>query len=64
MNRIDSLKREIEKTEGILAESLEYYDKNPENFAAKLLLMSTENHLGDLLKQLYAEELQLKEQNP
>jgi hypothetical protein len=52
MSEIDSLKELIEKTEVILAESRENYEKNPDQYSAKLLLMSTENYLADLLKQL------------
>ena len=54
MDQIDSLKEQIGKTEVILSESREYYEKNPENYSARLLLMSTENHLSDLLRQLDA----------
>ncbi len=52
MNDIDSLKEQIEKTEAILAESRENYRKNPGAYSARLLLMSTENYLADLLQQL------------
>ena len=52
MNEIDSLKEQIAKTEAILTESREHYEKNPGAYSARLLLMSTENHLADLLKQL------------
>ncbi len=52
MNQIDSLKEQIEKTMTILAESRENYEKNPEQYSAQLLLLSTENHLADLLKEL------------
>lgn len=52
MSEIDSLKEQIAKTEVILAESRENFEKNPEEYSAQLLLMSTENHLADLLKQL------------
>ncbi len=54
MSQIDSLKEQIEKTKAVLAESQEYFDKNPNNYSARLLLMSTENYLADLLKQLDA----------
>ncbi len=54
MKSVESLKEEIEKTKTILAESQENYNKNPESYSAQLLLMSTENHLADLLKQLDA----------
>lgn len=52
MSKIDSLKQEIEKTMTILAESRENLAENPDSYSAQLLLMSTENHLADLLKQL------------
>ena len=52
MDTIDSLKEKIEKTEIVLAESRENFEKNPDSYSAKLLLMSTENYLADLLKQL------------
>jgi len=52
MSQIDSLKEQIEKTEVVLAESQEYFNKNPYNYSARLLLMSAENYLADLLKQL------------
>jgi hypothetical protein len=52
MNEIDALKEQIEKTEAILTESRENYEKNPDEYSARLLLMSTENYLADLLKQL------------
>lgn len=52
----DSLKEQITKAEVILAESRENFEKNPEDYSARLLLMSMENHLTDLLKQLDKEE--------
>jgi hypothetical protein len=52
MDTVDSLKEKIEKTEIVLAESRENFEKNPDSYSAKLLLMSTENYLVDLLKQL------------
>ena len=58
MNPIDSLRSQIEKAEVILAESRENLDKNPEDYSARLLLVSIENHLSDLLKQLDAEKKQ------
>ena len=56
MDQVDSLKEQIEKTKIILAESLENCEKNPGDYSAKLLLMTTENYLSDLLKQLHKEE--------
>lgn len=55
MSQIDSLRQQIEQAEVIRADSLENYKKNPESYSAKLLLMSIENHLTDLHKQLDAE---------
>lgn len=43
---------EIEKITPILKESKENYDKNPDDYSAQLLLLSSENHLADLLKKL------------
>ena len=56
MNDRESLKEQIEKAEVVLAESRENFVKNPEDYSARLLLMSMENHMGDLLKQLDSEE--------
>lgn len=52
MTKIESLKEQIEKTKVILAESQENYRKNPDSYSAQLLLLSTENYLGDLLREL------------
>ena len=52
MSQIESLEEEITKTREILAESRENYEKNPESYSAQLLLLSTENHLTDLLRKL------------
>ena len=58
MNDIESLKAEIEKAEIVLAESRDNFNKNPEEYSARLLLISMENHMGDLLKKLHLEESQ------
>ena len=58
MSAIDSLRSQIEKAEVILAESRENFTKNPDDYSARLLLVSIENHLSDLLKQLDAEKKQ------
>ncbi|SHO50043.1 hypothetical protein [Desulfopila aestuarii] len=58
MDQIDSLREQIAKTEVILAESRENFEKNPDSYSARLLLMSTENYLADLLKQM--DKLQTK----
>jgi len=52
MNQIESLKEQIAKAEVVLAESRENFKNNPESYSARLLLMSTENYLADLLKQI------------
>ena len=52
MSEIDAIREQIAKTETILAESRENVEKNPGEYSAQLLLMSTENHIADLLKQL------------
>ena len=49
MNEIDSLREHIEKTKIVLAESEENFKKNPNDYSAKLLLMSTGNYLVDLI---------------
>lgn len=56
MDEKESLREQIEKTRKVLDESKENFDKNPESYSAQLLLMSVENHLGDLLKKLASEE--------
>lgn len=52
MSEQEQIGREIKKTEQILAESRENYKKNPEDYSARLLLMTVENHLADLLRRL------------
>jgi len=52
MSQIESLKEQIVKAEAVLAESRENYENNPDSYSARLLLMSTENYLADLLKQI------------
>lgn len=52
MANIDSLKEQVAKAEIVLAESRENFDKNPDDYSARLLLMSMENHMADLLKKL------------
>lgn len=54
MGRIDKVKEEIEKTKVILKESQGNYQKNPDDYSAQLLLLTTENYLTDLLKELDA----------
>ncbi len=49
---LEKLIAQIEKTKVILAESQQNYEKNPESYSARLLLMSTEGYLTDLLKEL------------
>ncbi|CAG35383.1 hypothetical protein [Desulfotalea psychrophila] len=45
---MDSLQKQIEQAELILAESQENFKKNPEDYSARLLLLSMQNHLADL----------------
>lgn len=52
MTDIDALKEQIDKTRIILEESRQNYEKNPDDYSAQLLLLSTENYLSDLLQQL------------
>jgi len=49
---IKSIQEQISKAEVILQESRENFAKDPENYSARLLLMSVENHIADLLQQL------------
>ncbi|MGL1930416.1 MAG: hypothetical protein OCC45_01505 [Desulfotalea sp.] len=62
MTDIEKLKEDIEKIHVVVLESKENYDKNPDDFSAQLLLLSTENHLADLLKKLDNELVKLVEQ--
>lgn len=59
MSRIESLQQQIKKVKVILGESLENLEKNPDEYSAKLLVLSTENHLEDLYRQLDAEKASL-----
>ena len=52
MSEIEAINEQIATTETILAEFRENFEKNPGEYSAQLLLMSTENHIADLLKQL------------
>jgi len=52
MAELDALKDQIEKAEKVLAEAKQNYAAHPGEYSARLLLMSIENHLGDLLRQL------------
>lgn len=52
MSKIESLREEIQKTEVVLAESRENFENNPDSYSARLLLLSIDNHLADLFKQL------------
>jgi len=53
MSEVDALIEEIKKTEVILKESQENYEKDP-GYSSQLLLMSIENHLADLLRKIDA----------
>ena len=52
MSEIDSLREQIEKTKIVLAESEQNFQKNPNDYSARLLLISTENYLADLLTKI------------
>lgn len=52
MADIKALEDQITKTKAILAESRDNLAQNPNDYSAQLLLMSVENHLADLLRQL------------
>lgn len=56
MSKVESIKEQIEKVQVILEESLENLKKNPDDYSAKLLVLSTENHLMDLYKKMDAEK--------
>ncbi len=45
------LKEELERAKVILEEAKNNYLENREDYSAKLLLLSTENYLMDLLKE-------------
>ncbi|MCP4337871.1 MAG: hypothetical protein GY799_03065 [Desulfobulbaceae bacterium] len=57
-DQIASLKEQLAKAETILTESRENFEKNPDDYSARLLLISIENHLVDLHKQLDVAENQ------
>jgi len=52
VSEIEILREQIQKTEVVLAESRKNFESNPDSYSARLLLMSIDNHLADLLKQL------------
>ncbi len=52
MDEIAEVKAKIKEAEGVLAESIENLQKNPDDYSAKLIVVSMENHLSDLLKKL------------
>lgn len=56
MDEITRLEKEIEKTTEILQQSQQNLESNPDQYSAQLLVMSTENHLVDLLKKLDREK--------
>ncbi len=51
-SEIEAIQEQIRKTEVIVTESRVNLKENPDSYSAKLLLMSVETHLGDLLKKL------------
>ncbi len=52
MSEIDRIKKELEEADKILVESRKNLEENPNEYSAKLLVMSTENHIADLIKKL------------
>jgi len=52
MKSIESVRKEIVAAEAVLNESIEHLKKNPDDYSAKLLVLSTENYLSDLLRAL------------
>ncbi len=52
MNELEVLQEKIQKAKKVLAESLENLQRNPDDYSARLIVVSMENHLGDLLKEL------------
>lgn len=58
MNEIAEVKEKIKEAEGVLAESIENLKNNPDDYSAKLIVVSMENHLSDLLKKLDSLEVQ------
>jgi len=50
LTELENILAEIDKTEQLLVESKDNYEKNPGDYSARLLLMSVENHLADLLR--------------
>jgi len=60
IDRITELEQKIAQAKTVLVESKENYDKDPTSYSARLLLMSTENYLGDLLRELELEKIKNK----
>ena len=58
--RIHLLEEQILQTEKVLAESRENLNQNQDSYSAKLLLVSTENYLNDLLIELHNEHSKKK----
>ena len=58
MNEIAEVKEKIKEAKGVLAESIENLKNNPDDYSAKLIVVSMENHLSDLLKKLDSLEVQ------
>lgn len=58
MKTVQTLEEELAKARAILAEAQENFTKHPEEYSAQLLLLSTENYIADLLRELDVLEMQ------
>lgn len=58
MKTIAELEEQLEKARVILGDAQENYQKNPEDYSAQLLLLSTENYISDLMQQLDVLQMQ------
>ncbi|WP_176761113.1 hypothetical protein [Desulforhopalus singaporensis] len=52
MGQSESISEQIEKAEKVREEAKQNFAQNPDDFSARLLLVSIENHLADLYRQL------------
>lgn len=58
MKTIEELEEQIEKARTVLGEAQGNYQKNPDDYSAQLLLLSTENYISDLMQQLDVLQMQ------
>lgn len=58
MNQIATLKTEIDRAKPILDQALENLRQNPDDYSARLLALSMENYLSDLLHKLDIAQMQ------